>query len=83
MWTSTSCGELVAGQVPVVIPSDATVHDACELLAAHSILSAPVRSADGTGYAGVCHIRVRPDGAFNANGGTPPSITMQYEVVLF
>lgn len=57
VWTSTSCGELVAGQVPVVIPSDATVHDACELLAAHSILSAPVRSADGTGYAGVCTYR--------------------------
>jgi len=43
---------------------------------------APLDSGDGTDPS-TTHIRVRPDGAFNGNNGTPPSINMTYEVVLF
>lgn len=43
---------------------------------------APADGGDGTDPS-VTHLRVRPDGAFSANGGTPPSIDMNYEVVLF
>mmetsp|Transcript_11094 Transcript_11094/g.27992 ORF Transcript_11094/g.27992 Transcript_11094/m.27992 type:complete len:339 (+) Transcript_11094:96-1112(+) len=56
-WNSRTCGELVKGQDVKIIPAEATLVDACELLIDNQILSALVRKPEGDGFAGVFSYR--------------------------
>ncbi|KAA8498108.1 Protein SDS23 [Porphyridium purpureum] len=52
MLRAHTCGELVAGQKPITIPADATVAEACDILARNGILSALLEHPEGSGLTG-------------------------------